>query len=201
MTEFQTLVRECQDRYVGLRRKVQYFEMFGGAVIEALRERDYRLTDFDKHGDNLELCFEQRDLDEFRVVILPYRKDLPYLFQRGHLAQLKLELGRFCNDPETLREAIDVNTRASFGTMLGGPMMTTLDIHSAGSRLQEPGTMTFSVKGSRLYASTNVILDLDAYRISDFELNIAKVGADFKALFYGLEKYLHLLVKSLAPKE
>lgn len=193
MDSYESLVRESQERYVALRRKTHFFEMFAGGVIEALREDGYRLASFQKARENLELSFEQRDLDECRVLILPYRTDLPYVSKKGFMAQVKLELARFCYDPDLLRQATDVHMRASFGSFLGGGRMPQLDL-SARHGLMQPGTMTFELRGSRLCTAVNVILDLNVYRQSDFDLDIPRLGADLRALFYGVEKYLDLLL-------
>lgn len=193
MDSYESLVRQSQERYVGLRRKLHFFDMFAGGVIEALREQGYRLAGFEKLGGNIELALEQRDLDECRVLILPYRTDLPYVSQKGFMAQVKLELARFCYDPDLLRQAMDVQMRASFGSFLGGSRMPQLDLR-ARQALMEPGTMTFELRGSRLCTSVNVILDLNQYRLSEFELDIPRLGADLRALFYGVEKYLDLLL-------
>lgn len=54
--------------------------------------------------------------------------------------------------------------------------------------------MTFELRGSRLCTSVNVILDLNQYRLSEFDLDIPRLGTDLRALFYGVEKYLDLLL-------
>lgn len=122
---YDELTRSGQNRYNGIRRKIQYFSTFAGGVIEALRESGFRLCSFEKQSErgsngNIELFFEQQDRDQCKVLIVPYRQDLPFLARGRFVAQLGLELSRFCNDPDTLRQAVALNARASMGTLLGG---------------------------------------------------------------------------------
>jgi hypothetical protein len=42
----------------------------------------------------------------------------------------------------------------------------------------------------------NVVVELGKYRLSDFDLDIATIKADMEAYFYGLEKYLSLLLRN-----
>lgn len=227
-TVFNELTLGCQQRYNGLRRRLQFFSTFAGGVIEALRESGFRLCNFEKSQpfnrfgpatsqlaqaqqlaraqqlaqggdgmqvDNIELFFEQRDRDQCKVIIIPYRTDLPFLYKDKFLAQLGLELSRYSSDPDVLRQALNVNTNASFGSFLGGNRLPKLYLHS-GRDLKPPGTMTFELKGARLVVSMNVVWNLAKYRQSDFDLDIDAIRLDFEALFYGLEKYLSLLLKN-----
>lgn len=146
-------------------------------------------------GENIELSFEQRDNDQCRVLIVPYRNDLPYLFRNKFTAQLGLELSRYTSDPDVLRKAMNVNTRGQFGSFIGGARLPKLYIDSPPA-LRQPGSMTFELQGARLVVAMNIVVELGKYRISDFDLNIDAIRTDLEAYFYGLEKYLSLLLKN-----
>ena len=172
-------------------------------MIEALRESGFRLCSFEKqseHGGNgnIELFFEQQDRDQCKVLIVPYRQDLPFLAQGRFVAQLGLELSRFCNDPDTLRQAVAVNARASMGTLLGGRRLPKLYLDSPPD-LKPPGTMTFELRGARLVVAINLLANLGKYRMSDFELDIDAIREDLQVYFYGLEKSLNLMVAAFGP--
>lgn len=223
-TVFQELTLGCQQRYNSIRRKAQFFSTYAGGVIEALRESGFRLSNFKRHNPyarfhqmmanrppaqqkaaqqlpkiqetgNMELEFEQRDRDRCKVLIIPYRTDLAFLSSGSYLAQLGLELSRYTNDPEVLRQAVEINARSSVGSFIGGGRLPKLYLDSP-STLQRPGTMTFELQGARLVVAMNVIVELNQYRVSDFDLDIEAIRKDFAALFYGLEKYLCLLIES-----
>ncbi len=154
---------------------------------------------------NIELDFEQRDNDMCRVLIIPYRTDLPYLSKGRFTAQLGLELSRYTNDPDVLRQAVNVNTRGQFGSLLGGARLPKLDLDSPPT-LRQPGSMTFELQGARLVVAINVVTELSKYRLSDFDLDIGAIREDLNAYFYGLEKYLSLLLQTFGhevegPKE
>ena len=149
-------------------------------------------------GKNLELYFEQRDNDQCRVLIVPYRTDLPYLSKARFTAQLGLELSRYTSDPDVLRQAMNVNSRGQFGGFLGGMGGKTLPklyLHSPPD-IKQPGSMSFELRGARLVVAMNVLVDLGKYRLSDFVLDIPTIKADMEAYFYGLEKYLSLLLRN-----
>ena len=221
---FQELTLGSQARFNSIRRKTQFFGTFAGGVVEALRESGYRLSNFRRHdpaarfhgfgaqpqgamaarmealrgsggGGNIELEFEQRDRDRCKVLIIPYRTDLPFLSKGHFYAQLGLELSRYSNDPDVLRKALSANSRGNVGTFLGAGRLPKLYLDSPAD-LQKPGTMTFELKGARLVVAMNVILDLGKYRQSDFDLDISSIRSDLQALFYGLEKYLSLLLEN-----
>lgn len=216
-TVFHELTLGSQARYNSIRRKTQFFSTFAGGVVEALRESGYRLSNFKRYDPmsrfqgfatqqavaragkvsegNIELEFEQRDRDRCKVLVIPYRTDLPFLSKGKYYAQLGLELSRYSNDPDVLRKALSANSRGSVGTFLGGTRLPKLYLDSS-SELQKPGTMTFELKGARLVVAMNVILDLNKYRQSDFDLDIDTIRSDLAALFYGLEKYLSLLLEN-----
>lgn len=219
---FQELTLSSQRRYSGIRRKTQFFNTFAGAVIEALRESGYRLCNFEKEapypsfagmpqaphqvrqssGDNMELSFEQRDNDQCRVLIVPYRSDLPYLSKAGYTAQLGLELSRYTSDPDVLRQAMNVHSRSRFGTFLGGVgghRLPKLYLDSPPD-IRQPGSMTFELRGARLVVAFNTLVDLGKYRLSDFDLDIPSLKADLEAYFYGLEKYLSLLLRTFGSE-
>lgn len=200
---YDELTRGGQNRYNGIRRKIQYFSTFAGGVIEALRESGFRLCSFEKQpradgSGNIELFFEQQDRDQCTVLIVPYRQDLPFLARGRFVAQLGLELSRFCNDPDTLRQAVAVNARASVGTLLGGRRLPKLYLNSPPD-LKPPGTMTFELRGARLVVAINVLANLGKYRLSDFELDIDAIREDFQVYFYGLEKSLNLMLAAFGP--
>lgn len=144
---------------------------------------------------NIELDFEQRDNDMCRVLIVPYRTDLPYLSKGRFTAQLGLELSRYTSDPDVLRQAVNVNTRGQFGSLLGGARLPKLYLDSPPT-LRQPGSMMFELQGARLVVAINVVTDLGKYRLSDFDLDIAAIRDDLNAYFYGLEKYLSLLLQN-----
>ena len=149
-------------------------------------------------GKNLELYFEQRDNDQCRVLIIPYRTDLPYLSKGRFTAQLGLELSRYTSDPDVLRQAMNVNSRGQFGGFLGGmggKALPKLYLHSPPD-IKQPGSMSFELRGARLVVAMNVVVDLGKYRLSDFDLDIAGIKQDMEAYFYGLEKYLSLLLRN-----
>ena len=153
-------------------------------------------------GKNLELYFEQRDNDQCRVLIVPYRTDLPYLSKGRFTAQLGLELSRYTSDPDILRQAMNVNSRGQFGGFLGGMGGKTLPklyLHSPPD-IKQPGSMSFELRGARLVVAMNVVVDLGKYRLSDFDLDIATIKADMEAYFYGLEKYLSLLLRNFGQE-
>jgi hypothetical protein len=146
------------------------------------------------HG-NIELFFEQRDRDQCKVLIVPYRSDLTFLARGRFVAQLGLELSRYCNDPHTLRQAMAVNARTALGGWLGQARIPRLHLDSPPD-LKPPGSMTFELRGARLVVSLNVVANLNKYRLSDFELDVDSLGEDMRAYFYGLEKYLARLLES-----
>ena len=217
---FQELTLQSQRKFSEIRRKVQFFSTFAGGVIEALRESGYRLSNLEKEspisnlslqstsrqalarsittasgGKNLELYFEQRDHDQCRVLIVPYRTDLPFLANGHYVAQLGLELSRYSNDPDVLRQAMNVNSRARMGSFLGQKRLAKLYLDSPPT-IRQPGSMTFELQGARLVVSMNILSDLSRYRLSDFDLDIEAIKQDFEAYFYGLEKYLSLLLEN-----
>lgn len=224
-TVFQELTMGCQHRYNSLRRRTQFFSTFAGGVIEALRESGFRLSNFRRQAPyagfsslqaqgaagaqagariaravggetNIGLEFEQRDRDRCQVFIIPYRTDLPFLSKGHFYCQIGLELSRYSSDPDVLRQALDANSRSRAGSFLGGSRLPKLTLSSPPA-LQRPGTMTFELQGARLVVAMNVIMDLAKYRQSDFDLDIGAIREDFQALFYGLEKYLSLLLESM----
>jgi hypothetical protein len=218
---FHDLTLASQRKYAGIRRKVQFFSTFAGGVIEALRELGFRLSNIEKEsgyrgygaqsvhgvaqavtaasgGKNLELYFEQRDNDQCRVLIVPYRTDLPYLSKNHFTAQLGLELSRYSSDPDVLRQAMNVNSRGQLGGFLGGmrgKSIPKLYLNSPPD-LKQPGSMTFELRGARLVVSMNVLVELNKFRVSDFDLDIDAIKKDLEAYFYGLEKYLSLLLQN-----
>ncbi len=212
---YDELTLSGQNRYNGIRRKVQFFSTFAGGAIEALRESGFRLCSFEKEPEglglavlgtprrqcngNIELFFEQQDRDQCKVLIVPYRQDLPFLAQGRFVAQLGLELSRYCNDPDTLRQAMTVNARTMMGTFLGGKRLPKLYLDSPPD-LKPPGTMTFELRGARLVVAMNVLANLGKYRLSDFELDIDAIREDLQVYFYGLEKYLTLLMQNFGAK-
>lgn len=232
-TVYDQLTVRSQNRYNGIRRKVQFFTTFAGGVIEALRESGFRLCSFDKQPEfvapfqsaldaraaraalashsasfsaagragngNIELFFEQADRDQCKVLIVPYRRDLPFLSKGRFVAQLGFELSRYCNDPDTLRQAMAVNARSALGGFLGGSRLPKLYLDSPPD-LKPPGTMTFELRGARLVVSMNVLANLGKYRLSDFELDIDGIREDLEVYFYGLEKYLALLLQSFGAR-
>lgn len=200
-TVFRELTLGCQQRFNSLRRKTQFFSTFAGGVVEALRESGFRLSNFRRQSpytgeNNIGLEFEQRDRDRCEVLIIPYRTDLPFLAKGKYYCQIGLELSRYSNDADVLRQALDANSRNRAGTFLGGSRLPKLTLSSPPA-LQRPGTMTFELQGARLVVAMNVIMDLAKYRQSDFDLDINAIRDDFQALFYGLEKYLSLLLKAM----
>lgn len=144
---------------------------------------------------NIELDFEQRDNDMCRVLIIPYRTDLPFLSRNRFTAQLGLELSRYTSDPDVLRKALNVNTRGQFGAFLGGARLPKLYPNSPPT-LRQPGSMSFELQGARLVVAINLVVDLSKYRVTDFDLDVVAIGRDLNAYFYGLEKYLSLLLHS-----
>lgn len=154
-------------------------------------------------GKNIELHFEQRDNDQCRVLIIPYRTDLLYVSRGKFLAQIGLELSRYSSNPDVLREALEVNSRGQVGGFIGelsGQAIPKLTLNSS-SALKQPGSMTFELRGARLVVAVNVIQDLGKYRLSDFDLDIPALKADMEAYFYGLEKYLALMLQTLGQDE
>lgn len=219
-TIYDELTMKCQARYNGIRRKVQFFSTFAGGVIEALRESGFRLCSFEKQtacydafaeerplgqltrqrpGDNIQLFFEQQDRDQCTILIVPYRTDLTFLAKGRFVAQLGLELSRYCNDPDTLRQAMAVNAKNAFGSFLGGGRLPKLYLDSPPD-LKPPGTMTFELRGARLVVAMNVLANLGKYRMSDFELDIDAIREDLQVYFYGLEKYLALLMQNFGSE-
>lgn len=217
-TVYDELTLGSQKRYNSLRRKTQFFSTFAGAVIEALRESGYRLSNFDKEpayielfepgqrapgqpssrqrgNNNIELFFEQADHDQCSVLIVPYRADLPFLAKNRFVAQLGLELSRYCNDPDTLRQAVAVNSNAALGSWLGRSRLPKLYLDSPPD-LKPPGTMTFELRGARLVVAVNILANLGKYRLSDFELDIGAIREDLEVYFYGLEKYMALILEN-----
>lgn len=219
-TVFQELTLGSQREFSKIRRKVQFFSTFAGGVIEALRESGYRLSNIEKEfpfrrfgqqagglqaqsqnitaasgGNNLELYFEQQDQDQCRVLVIPYRTDLPFLSSGHYVAQLGLELSRYSSDPDVLRQAMNVNSRARMGSYFGQARLPKLYLDSPPD-LRQPGSMAFELQGARLVVSMNILTDLSKYRISDFDLDIEAIKSDFEAYFYGLEKYLSLLLQN-----
>ncbi len=210
---FNELTLGSQKRYNAIRRKVQFFSTFAGGVIEALRETGFRLCSFEKQPDfletalpgqpstrrrsngNIQLFFEQQDRDQCSVLIVPYRTDLPFLSKGRFVAQLGFELSRYCNDPDTLRQAMSVNARRAVGSLLGGSRLPKLYLDSPPT-IKPPGTMTFELRGARLVVALNVLANLGKYRLSDFELDIDALREDLQVYFYGLEKYLALLLQN-----
>ncbi len=148
--------------------------------------------------ENLELLFEHRSGDLCRVLIIPYRTDLPFLVQGHSYAQLGLELSRYSNDPDLLRRALTVNTRASLAGMVSRRSTPRLALESPPT-LKPPGSMSFELKGARTHVYLNLVLNLERYAISDLELDSKQIARDFKALFYGMEKFLSLMLENLDP--
>ena len=222
---FHELNLGSQRQFAGIRRKVQFFSTFAGGVIEALRELGFRLSNIEKEsgfrthgaqpvqslsqnitssaaGKNVELYFEQRDNDQCRVLIIPYRTDLPYLSRGRFTAQLGLELSRYSSDPDVLRQAMNVNSRSQFGGFLGGmrgKRLPKLTLNSPPD-IKQPGSMAFELRGARLVVSLNVLIDLGKFRLSDFDLDIDAIKQDLQAYFYGLEKYLSLLLENFGSE-
>lgn len=217
---YHELTLSGQNRFNGIRRKVQFFSTFAGGVIEALRESGFRLCSFDKQTEsyevptqgvlrlpravsngNIELFFEQQDRDQCKVLIVPYRQDLPFLSKGRFVAQLGFELSRYCNDPDTLRQAVAVNAKSTVGRFFGGHRLPKLYLDSPPT-IRPPGTMTFELRGARLVVAMNILANLGKYRMSDFELDINAIREDMEVYFYGLEKYLTLLMQNFgAPVE
>lgn len=211
---YDELTRGSQNRFNGIRRKVQFFSTFSGGVIEALRESGFRLCAFEKQSEslespphgvlrlprlssngNIELQFEQQDRDQCKVLIVPFRQDLPFLAKGRYVAQLGFELSRYCNDPDTLRKAMAVNAKWTVGNLLSGRRLPKLYLDSH-PEPKPPGTMTFELRGARLVVAMNVLSNLGKYRLSDFELDIDAIREDMQVYFYGLEKYLTLLIEN-----
>lgn len=225
---FHELTLNSQKKFNEVRRKVQFFSTFAGGVVEALRELGYRLSNFEKEfsfsslrqpqgvgahstsfteaagGNNMELYFEQQDSDQCKVLIVPFRTDLPYLSKAGYTAQLGLELSRYTSDPDLLRAALDMNTKRQWGSFLGGQFggkrLPKLYLDSP-PHIRQPGSMTFELRGARLVVAMNILTNLDKYRLKDYDLDIEKIKSDFEAYFYGLEKFLGLLQKNLDSGE
>lgn len=211
-TVYDQLTMRSQNRYNGIRRKVQFFTTFAGGVIEALRESGFRLCSFEKQPEfvspfsgalsarasqgslasharragngNIELFFEQADRDQCKVLVVPYRTDLPFLSKGRFVAQLGFELSRYCNDPDTLRHAMAVNARSTLGGFLGGSRLPKLYLDSPPD-LKPPGTMTFELRGARLVVAMNVLANLGKYRLSDFELASTPFATTWKCTFTG----------------
>lgn len=219
---YDDLTLGSQKRYNSIRRRVQFFSTFAGGVIEALRESGFRLSSFEKQAPytnlfepgqrapgqpsgrrrgngNIELFFEQRDHDQCSILIVPYRTDLPFLSKNRFVAQLGFELSRYCNNPDTLRQALSVNSNAVLGGLLGRSRLPKLYLDSPPD-IKPPGTMTFELRGARLVVAMNILANLGKYRLSDFDLDIDAIREDLSVYFYGLEKYMALLLENFGAK-
>lgn len=193
-------LRESGYRLSNFRKQVPNPYLLGmqqrqAAAQQRTRPSSARNISTSSGSENIELLFEQRDNDQCRVLIVPYRNDLPYLFKDKFTAQLGLELSRYTSDPDVLRQAMNVNTRGQFGSFLGGTRLPKLYIDSPPA-LKQPGSMTFELQGARLVVAMNIVVELGKYRVSDFDLDIDGIRTDLEAYFYGLEKYLSLLLKN-----
>jgi len=221
---FHELTLGSQRRFSAIRRKVQFFSTFAGGVIEALRESGYHLSNIEKETPysappprrgrraspetiatdsaehNIELSFEHHHNRQCRVLIVPFRTDLPYLAKGHYTAQLGLEIARFTSDPDVLRQAMNVNSRVRFGSVLGRARLPKLYLDSPPD-IRQPASMTFELRGARLVAAMNILTDLSKYRSSGFDLDIKAIQSDFEAYFYGIEKYLWLLMQNFGNSE
>ncbi|MBI3925134.1 MAG: hypothetical protein HY319_06305 [Armatimonadetes bacterium] len=180
---FEQLVEGSHRRMLRLKRLGRFFHTFAGAVIEAMRERGYRLVGFDSFGDGYSLQFESDQAEELSLVVDPYRTDLPYLIKAGHHAQIRVELATYVSDPDQMRAAQTMQMRTLVGSFFGGGHQQP----SGG--LREPGAFSFRQDGARVLTSVNLLWDLSVYRKSDLDLDKDGIGQDIDALVHGLRKF------------
>ena len=147
------LFGQARKRHLEFRRLDSCFHAYSGALIEALRERNYRLNNFDTDHGMLTLAFEQPDGDQFLIRVEPYRTSHPFLRSIGPVVELVFTLVQHIEDPNVIAAAQAGMMRQGVGRMLGVS-------RSRLYRLFEPlGGVTAYIRRQRLLAAHRALLD------------------------------------------
>ena len=195
----QELFRSAREKHLQLRRLDTCFHAFSGALIEAVRERHYRLVGFDTtHQGMLELEFEQPDGDRFQVRVEPYRTAHTFLRAVGPVIELVCTLNQHVDDPNLIASAQAGMMRQGVGRMLG--VFSSQDNLQRGAGLSEPGNMRFHLHGAEVTATINLVLNLRDFALAGLDYDKDKIGQMLDAVVYGLEKFIGgILEKHAAP--
>lgn len=182
------LFGQARKRHLEFRRLDSCFHAYSGALIEALRERNYRLINFDTDRGMLTLAFEQPDGDQFLVRVEPYRTSHPFLRSIGPVVELVFTLVQHIEDPNVIAAAQAGMMRQGVGRMLG--VFSSQDNRQSGATLSEPGNMRFHLHGAEITASINLVLNLRDHTIDSLDYDKDKIGQMLDAVVYGLEKFV-----------
>lgn len=205
----QQLFDQAYQRHRQLRQLQTCFHCFGGAIIEAFRERNYRVVGFDTSVGSQVLNFEQPDGDQVTVVLEPYRTQPTFLKAVGAIAELKVTLRQRVPDPDLVAKAQAAQISSGISNFLGGYSMDGVShrrsemlerlaasgghsqfVASMVAQLEEPGNLRFRLQGVEAVASINLILNLNEYAKGALDYDTAQVGQMLDASIYGLEKFI-----------
>jgi len=194
----QQIFHDAHLRHLEFRRYDTCFHAFAGAVVEAFRERNYRLVGFDSGASSLFVDVEQPDGDRIRIRLEPYRTEQTFMRSLGPVVELVCTLFQHIEDPDTIAAAQAGMLQKGVGRMLGA--FSSHDDLRPDSRLSEPGNLRFNLHGAEVVASINLILNLKDYSINSLDFDKDKVGSTLDALIYGLEKFVGgILERHMAP--
>lgn len=188
MSVLQELFSKAHQRHLEFRRYDTSFHAFAGALIEAFRERNYRLVGFDTVQHAIVVIVEQPDGDRVNLRLEPYRTTQTFLRSVGPVAEVVCSLHHHVHDPDVITAAQAGMLRQGIGRMLGS--LSRHDDMRASAALSEPGNMRFHLHGAEVVASINLILNLNDYLVSALDFNKDKVGETIDATIYGLEKFV-----------
>ncbi len=196
----QQLFHDGYRRHVEFRRLDSCFHAFSGALIEAFRERNYRLVGFDtlQAGGALTVSFEQPDGDRICLRLEPYRQTQTFLRSIGPVAEMVCTFYHHVDDPDVITAAQAAMLRQGMGRLLG--TFSSHDNLQSGAALSEPGNLRFTLHGSEVVATLNLILNLKDYALGDLDFDKDKLGQSLDAMVYGLEKFVvGILERHSAP--
>ncbi|MFN8613766.1 MAG: hypothetical protein U0931_39895 [Vulcanimicrobiota bacterium] len=193
------IFRGAREKHLELRRLDTCFHGFSGALIEAFRERHYRLVGFDTTAQGmLVLEFEQPDGDRFIVRLEPYRTAHTFLRAVGPVVEMVFTLNQHVEDPDVIASAQAGMMRQGVGRMLG--VFSGHDNLDRGAGLSEPGNMRFHLNGAEVTATLNLVLNLRDWALAGLDYDKDKIGRMLDAVVYGLEKFVNgILEKHSAP--
>ncbi|MBS2037285.1 hypothetical protein JST97_20020 [bacterium] len=183
------IFRGARQKHLQLRRLDTCFHAYCGALIEAFRERNYRLVGFDTTNQGaLVVEFEQPDGDRFLVRVEPFRTAHTFLRAVGPVAEIVFTLNQHVDDPNVIASAQAGMMRQGVGRMLG--VFSAHDNLNRGAGLSEPGNMRFHLNGAEVTATLNLVCNLNDYALAGLDYDKEKIGLMLDAVVYGLEKFV-----------
>lgn len=182
------LFQQAHRRHLEFRRHDTCFHAFAGALIEAFRERNYRLVGFDTVEGAVSVELEQPDGDRFNIRLEPYRRAQTFLRSIGPIAEMSATFHHRVEDPDVITAAQSAMMRQGVGRLLG--TFSSHDNLRTGSELSEPGNLRFNLHGAEVVASINLILNLKDYSLNSLDFDKDRLGGMLEALVYGLEKFV-----------